>query len=119
MGTYRLYPRLYLYSERNYCGNRYVWRGNRALRDLSRLYGSLGSLRFYSPWPDATLVLFSRTNFRGRFRIYRGTTNIRDLHTLFDGHGPRSLIIARACLTPEQIRVIRRTGCLPPGFRVV
>ncbi|MEK0317648.1 hypothetical protein [Cohnella sp. 56] len=119
MRTNQLYPRLYLYSDENYCGNRYVWRGNRALRNLDRLYSRLGSLQFYSPRRDATLVLFSRANFRGRFRIYRGTTNIRNLNALFGGRGVGSLIMTSACLTPSQVREISRTGCLPPGFLVV
>ncbi|SFB21823.1 hypothetical protein SAMN05216312_104517 [Cohnella sp. OV330] len=115
----QLYPRLWLYSKKNYCGCRYVWRGNRALRNLDRLYSHLGSLRFYAPSKEATLVLFSRANFQGHFRIYRGTTNIPDLKSLFGGRGPGSLIISSYCLKAEQVRMIRRTGCLPPGFLVV
>ncbi|MDI4645248.1 hypothetical protein [Cohnella hashimotonis] len=115
----QVYPRLSLFSQKNYKGCRYVWRGNRALRDLRRLYSHLGSLRFFSPSREATLVLFSRPDFQGKFRIYRGTTNIPDLKCLFGGRGPGSLIISRYCLKHEQIKMIRRTGCLPPGFLVV
>ncbi|MDG0813286.1 hypothetical protein [Cohnella rhizosphaerae] len=115
----RIFPKLTLYSRKNYEGCRYVWRGNRALRDLKRMYSHLGSLRFYSPSREATLVLFSRANFKGRIRVYRGTTNIPDLQALFDGRGPGSLIISSYCLKPWQIRLIGRTGCLPKGFWVV
>ncbi|CAI6052969.1 hypothetical protein [Cohnella sp. JJ-181] len=115
----QVYPRLYLYRDENDCGKRYVWRGNRALRNLDRLYSRLGSLRFYSPSREGTLVLFSQANFQGRYRIYRGTTNIRNLNALFGGQGPGSLIISSYCLKPWQVQMIRRTGCLPAGFVIV
>ena len=114
-----VYPRLYLYSEENYRGRRFVWRGNVGIRNLERLYDDIESLRFYSPSPNATLVLFDRPNFRGNFRVFRGTTNIRDLDDIVRGEGADSLIISRSRLTLDQIRRIRRTGSLPDGYRTV
>jgi len=114
-----VYPRLYLYTEENYRGRRFVWRGNVGIRNLERRYDGIESLRFYSPNSNATLVLFSRPNFQGNFRVFRGTRNIRDLDDLIRGEEPDSLIISRARLTLEQIRNIRRTGNLPQGYRTV
>ena len=114
-----VYPRLYLYSEENYRGRRFVWRGNVGIRNIERLYDDIESLRFYSPSSNATLVLFNRTNFRGNFRVFRGTTNLRDLDDIIRGEEPDSLIISRSRLTLAQIREIRRTGNLPSGFRTI
>lgn len=114
-----VYPRLYLYTDENFRGRRFVWRGNVGIRDLERTYDDIESLRFFSPSSNATLVLFDRSNFRGNFRVFRGTTNIRDLDDIIRGEEPDSLIISRARLTLAQIRQIRRTGNLPPGFRTV
>lgn len=33
-----VFPRLFLYSEENYRGRRFVWRGNVGIRNLERLY---------------------------------------------------------------------------------
>ena len=114
-----VYPRLFLYTDENYRGRRFVWRGNVGIRNLERRYDDIESLRFFSPSANATLVLFSQPNFRGRFRVFRGTTNIRDLDDIIRGEDPDSLIISRSRLTLEQIRRIRRTGVLPSGFRTV
>jgi hypothetical protein len=114
-----VFPRLFLYSEENFRGRRFVWRGNVGIRNLDRLYDDIESLRFFSPNANATLVLFDRPNFRGNFRVFRGTTNLRDLDDIIGGEDPDSLIISRARLTLAQIRQIRRTGNLPPGFRTV
>lgn len=114
-----VYPRLYLYSEENYRGRRFVWRGNVGIRNLDRRYDDIESLRFYSPSANATLVLFDRTNFRGNFRVFRGTTNLRDLDDIIRGEEPDSLIISRSRLTLAQIREIRRTGDLPSGYRTI
>lgn len=114
-----VYPRLYLYSEENYRGRRYVWRGNVGIRNLERRYDDIESLRFYSPSSNATLVLFDRINFQGNFRVFRGTRNIPDLDDIIRGESPESLIISRSRLTLEQIRQIRRTGVLPAGYRTV
>jgi hypothetical protein len=114
-----VFPRLFLFSEENFRGRRFVWRGNVGLRNLDRLYDDIESLRFFSPSSNATLVLFDRINFRGNFRVFRGTTNIRDLDDIIRGESPDSLIISRSRLTLDQIRQIRRTGNLPQGFRSV
>jgi hypothetical protein len=114
-----VFPRLFLYSEENYRGRRFVWRGNVGIRNLERLYDDIGSLRFFSPSSNATLVLFDRPNFRGNFRVFRGTTNIRDLDDIIRGEEPDSLIISRSRLTLAQIRRIRRTGTLPQGYRTI
>jgi hypothetical protein len=114
-----VYPRLFLYSEENYRGRRFVWRGNLGIRNLERRYDDIESLRFFSPSSNATLVLFDRPNFRGNFRVFRGTTNIRDLDDIIRGEEPDSLIISRSRLTLDQIRNIRRTGNLPQGYRTI
>jgi hypothetical protein len=114
-----VYPRLFLYSEENYRGRRFVWRGNLGIRNLERRYDDIESLRFFSPSSNATLVLFDRPNFRGNFRVFRGTTNLRDLDDIIRGEEPDSLIISRSRLTLAQIRDIRRTGNLPSGYRTI
>jgi hypothetical protein len=114
-----VYPRLYLYTDENYRGRRFVWRGNVGLSNLERLYDDIESLRFYSPSANATLVLFTRPNFRGAYRIIRGTRNIPDLDDIVAGESPDSLIISRVRLTTQQVRNIRNTGNLPSGFRRV
>lgn len=114
-----VYPRLRLYTEENFRGRRFTWRGNVGLRNLDRLYDDIESLRFFSPSSNATLVLFTRTNFRGNFRVFRGTTNLRDLDDIIRGSDPESLIISDRRLTLAQIREIRRTGRLPSGFRSI
>lgn len=114
-----VYPRLRLWTDENFRGRRFTWRGNVGLRNLDRLYGGIESLRFFSPSANATLVLFSRSNFRGNFRVFRGTTNLPDLDDIIRGDDPESLIISNRRLTLAQIREIRRTGRLPSGFRTV
>jgi len=116
----QVYPRLWLYREENYRGRRFVWRGNLGIQNLERRYADdIESLRFFSPNPNATLVLFRGPNFTGRFRVFRGTTNIRDLDDIVFGEEPESLIMSNSRLTLAQIRTIRRTGNLPPGYRRV
>jgi hypothetical protein len=114
-----VYPRLRLWTDENFRGRRFTWRGNVGLRNLDRLYDGIESLRFFSPSSNATLVLFSRSNFRGNFRVFRGTTNLADLDDIINGSDPESLIISNRRLTLDQIRQIRRTGNLPSGFRSV
>ncbi|TLS48766.1 hypothetical protein FE782_28905 [Paenibacillus antri] len=113
------YPRLYLYSEENYAGRRFVWRGNVGIRNLEARYDDIESLRFFSPNAGATLVLFAGRNFQGRFRVFRGTTNIADLDDIVAGEEPESLIISNSRLTLARIREIRRTGRLPEGYRTI
>lgn len=114
-----VYPRLYLYSDENYRGRRFVWRGNLGIRNLERMYDDIESLQFYSPSANATLVLFDRANFTGNFRVFRGTTNLPDLDDIIGGEDPDSLIISRSRLTLDQIRQIRSTGSLPQGYRTI
>lgn len=115
----RRFPILFLFNQTRFRGRRFVWRGNRALRNLGNLYrNDIESLRFISPSGRATLVLFSEPNFRGRFRVFRGTTNIPNLNGFIAGQDPESLIISSRRLSIIEIRRIRRTGILPRGFRV-
>jgi len=115
----QVFPRLTLFREENYRGRRFIWRGNVGLRNLERRFGDIESLRFFSPSANATLVLFSRPRFQGRFRVFRGSVNIADLDDIIAGSDPESLIISSSRLTLAQIRTIRRTGVLPPGFRTI
>ncbi|MDO7907795.1 hypothetical protein Q5741_15390 [Paenibacillus sp. JX-17] len=118
--VHRRFPRLFLFSDKNYRGRRFVWRGNVGLRNLDNLYPrGIESLRFFSPNPNATLVLFSRPNFQGKFKIYRGITNIADLERVFAQGEVKSLVSANFFLSPQQIRLIRTTCALPPGFRTI
>lgn len=115
----QVFPRLLLYSEENFTGQRFIWRGNLGIRSLDRLYDDIESLRFFSPNRNATLILFSEPNFQGRFRVFRGTTSIRDLSDIISGEEPESLLMLNTRLTLAQFRFIRRTGTLPSGFRTV
>mgnify|MGYP001432566668 CR=1 FL=1 len=115
----QVFPRLTLFTEENFRGRRFVWRGNVGLRNLDRLYDDIESLRFFATNNNQTLVLFSRPNFQGSFRVFRGTRNIRDLDDIIGGSDPDSLIISSSRLTLAQIREIRRTRTLPRGFRTI
>ena len=113
----QVFPRLRLFTEENFRGQRFVLRGNLGIRNIENRFDDIESLRFFSPNPNATLVLFTRPNFRGQFRVFRGNTNIADLDDIIRGEDPESLVMANFRLTLAQIRQIRRTGILPNGFR--
>jgi hypothetical protein len=116
-GVAQTFPRLRLYSEENYRGFRRTIRGNVGIANLEARYDDVESLRFFSTNPNATLVLFSRTRFRGSFRVFRGNTNLRDLDDIIRGNDVESLISSNIRLSLAQIRAIRDSGNLPPGFR--
>ncbi|AJS61154.1 hypothetical protein [Paenibacillus sp. IHBB 10380] len=113
------FPLLTVYSEENFRGARRIFTGNLGIRNLDRVLGGIESLRFFSTNPNATLVLFTRTRFRGNFRILRGNRSIRDLDDLIAGNDVESLISTNQRLTVAQVRNIRNTGTLPPGYRVI
>lgn len=114
------FPRLALFSDERFRGNRIILRGNLGIRNLDAgRFDDVESLRFFSTNPNATLVLFTRTNFRGNFRVFRGNRNLADLDDIIGGNDPESLISSNRRLTLAQIRTIRDTGRLPSGFRLL
>ncbi|MGF7046863.1 hypothetical protein J2T13_001365 [Paenibacillus sp. DS2015] len=115
----QVFPRLTVFSDENFRGNSRILRGNLGIRNLENVLGGIESLRFFSTNPNATLVLFTRTRFRGNFRILRGNRSIRDLDDLLAGNDVESLISSNQRLTVAQVRIIRNTGTLPTGYRVI
>lgn len=113
------YPRLTVYSEENFRGRSRIYRGNLGIRNTDAILDGIESLRFFSTSSNATLVLFTRTRFRGNFRVIRGNRNIADLDDFIAGNDVESIISTNQRLTLAQIREIRRTGDLPPGYRVI
>ncbi|WP_223068189.1 hypothetical protein [Paenibacillus caui] len=113
------FPRLTVWDEENFRGNRRVFTGNLGIRRIDNILNGIESLRFFSTNPNATLVLFARPRFRGAFLVLRGNRRLRDLDNLIGGRDVESLISSNRRLTLEEIRRIRRTGTLPPGFRVI
>lgn len=111
------FPRLTVFTEENFQGRSRIGRGNLGIRNLDNL--DIESLRFFSTSSNATLVLFTRPNFQGNFRVFRGNRNIADLDDIIGGEDAESLVSSNIRLTLSQIREIRRTSTLPPGFRVV
>jgi hypothetical protein len=113
------YPRLTVYDEENFRGNRTIFTGNLGIRNTDNILDGIESLRFFSTSSNATLVLFTRTRFRGNFRVIRGNRNIRDLDDFISGNDVESIISTNQRLTLEQIRNIRSTGVLPSGYRLI
>lgn len=114
-----IYPRLTVYSEENFRGLRRVYRGNLGIRDIDSVLTGIESLRFFSTNPNATLVLFDRSRFRDNFVVLRGNRSIRELDDFLRRGDVESLIASNERLTLAQIRKIRRTGNLPPGYRLI
>lgn len=110
-------PRLTLYSDENFRGRSRVFRGNRAIRNIDRIFDEPKSLRFRSNGRGATLVLFSRNNFQGSFRMIRLSRGIADVER-FLGFEVHSIIMSSSRLTLQQVLTIHRTGRLPRRFRV-
>ena len=110
-------PRLTLYRDENFRGRIRVFRGNRAIRNIDRIFDEPENLRFRSNGRGATLVLFSRNNFQGAFRIIRLSRSIADVER-FLGFEVHSIIMSSSRLTLQQVVTIRRTGRLPQRFRV-
>ncbi|WP_438350051.1 hypothetical protein ACP8HI_05115 [Paenibacillus sp. FA6] len=113
------FPRLTVYSEENFLGSQRILRGNLGIRDLDNILGGIESLKFFSTSSNATLVLFTNTRFRGNFRVIRGNRIIRDLDDLIAGNDVESLISSNQRLTLAQIRIIRNSGNLPSGYRLI
>lgn len=114
-----IYPRLTVYSEENFRGLRRVYRGNLGISDIDSVLTGIESLRFFSTNPFATLVLFDRSRFRDNFVVLRGNRSIRELDDFLRRGDVESLIASNERLTLAQIRRIRRTGNLPPGYRLI
>lgn len=113
------YPRLTVYSEENFRGFRRVYRGNLGMPDLDVILTGIESLKFFSTNPNATLVLFNRSRFRDNFVVLRGNRSIRELDDFLRKGDVESLIASNQRLTLAQIREIKRTGELPPGYRTI
>ncbi|OAX47129.1 hypothetical protein [Paenibacillus sp. AD87] len=113
------YPRLTVYSEENFRGLRRVYRGNLGIADIDAVLTGIESLKFFSTNPNATLVLFDRSRFRDNFVVLRGNRIIRELDDFLRRGDVESLIASNQRLTLAQIRKIRRTGELPPGYRLI
>jgi hypothetical protein len=113
------YPRLTVYDDENFRGNRTIFTGDLGIRNTDNILDGIESLRFFSTSSNATLVLFTRTRFRGNFRVIRGNRNIRDLDDFISGNDVESIISTNQRLTLEQIRNIRSTGTLPAGYRLI
>jgi hypothetical protein len=115
----QIYPRLTVYSEENFRGLRRVYRGNLGIADIDAVLTGIESLKFFSTNPNATLVLFDRSRFRDNFVVLRGNRIIRELDDFLRRGDVESLIASNQRLTLAQIRKIRRTGELPPGYRLI
>ncbi|SDS50560.1 hypothetical protein SAMN05444162_1617 [Paenibacillaceae bacterium GAS479] len=114
------FPRLTLFSDEFFNGQFVIGRGNLGIRDLDNIFDGPESLRFLADNPRACLVLFTRPNFKGNFRIYLGPArNLPVLEDLLRGEDVESLISSNQRLSVAQVRLIRLTGILPAGFRVV
>ncbi|OXM13353.1 hypothetical protein [Paenibacillus herberti] len=115
-----LFPRLTLFSDESFNGQFVIGRGNLGIRNLENIFDGPESLRFLSDNRNACLVLFTRTAFRGNFRIYLGPArNLPELEDLLRGEDVESLISSNQRLSVAQVRLIRLTGVLPAGFRIV
>jgi hypothetical protein len=115
----QIYPRLTVYSEENFRGLRRVYRGNLGIADIDAVLTGIESLKFFSTNPNASLVLFDRSRFRDNFVVLRGNRIIRELDDFLRRGDVESLIASNQRLTLAQIRKIRRTGELPPGYRLI
>ncbi|MFS0858646.1 MULTISPECIES: hypothetical protein [Paenibacillus] len=115
----QIHPRLTVYSEENFRGLRRVYRGNLGIADIDAVLTGIESLKFFSTNPNATLVLFDRSRFRDNFVVLRGNRIIRELDDFLRRGDVESLIASNQRLTLAQIRQIRRTGELPPGYRLI
>ena len=111
-------PRLTLWSDADFSGNRLRFRGNLGVRNLVTFGFNdvLSSFRFEGN-RNSTLVLFEDINYQGSRRVFRGPINENFLSDFNDTVS--SFVMSRRRLSNDEIRRIQRRRMAPDNFAEV
>ena len=111
-------PRLTMWSDADFSGNRLRFRGNLGVRNLVTFGFNdvLSSFRFEGN-RNSTLVLFEDINYQGSRRVFRGPINENFLSDFNDRAS--SFVMSRRRLSNDEIRRIQRRSMAPDNFAEV
>ena len=114
----QLLPRLTLWSDANFSGNRLRFRGNLGVRNLVPFGFNdvLSSFEFVGN-AQSTLVLFEDVNYQGARLVFRGPINEDFLSNANDLAS--SFVMSRRRLTNAEINRIQARGTAPINFAEV
>lgn len=111
-------PRLTLWSDANYSGDRLRFRGNLGVRNLVTFgFNDVLSSFEFAGNSQSTLVLFEDINYQGKRKVYRGSINKSFLQDFNDTAS--SFIMSKKRLSNDDIKRIQRRAAAPGDFAEV